>query len=388
MRNARKRLCVALLSLLLLFLCFALPVLAEEETEALPTEEMPPEFSDLLDALPEELRALLPDGIFSSDSAEVGGAVQEMGNLSYLLNTLLSLVGLRLGDALGVLAAVCGLLLLSSVLRNMRSALGGDGIGRAFAFCSTLVITLTLLRESYVSLGGVVDYFTTVSRVTRAVIPLLGVLYAMGGNVSAAVASSGGLAVYMTVLEELVGKSVVPFCGICMALALIHALDPSLRTGMLSSTLKKNYTTALGFLMMLLLAMLAAQTTLGASSDTLAMRSVKFAAGNLIPVVGGSVSELLRTVSAGVGYLRGTVGVCGTLLIALTLLPTLLELLLLRAVWQLAASLAELLGCDGEKKLLEEFASLLGYLIAAVSICSSVLLLALTLLTHCASAIG
>ena len=51
-------------------------------------------------------------------------------------------------------------------------------------------------------------------------------------------------------------------------------------------------------------------------------------------------------------------------------------------------ALAELLGCDAEKKLLEEFASLLGYLIAAVSICSSVLLLALTLLTHCASAIG
>ncbi len=383
-----SRLIRIFLPILALCLCLSLPVYAEEETESLPTEEMPPEFSDLLNALPEELRALLPDGLFSSDSGEVGDAVQQMSDLSYLLGTLLSLVGLRLGEALGVLAGVCGLLLLSSILRSIRSALGGEGVSRAFAFCSTLVITLTLLRESYVSLGGVVDYFTTVSHVTRAVIPLLGVLYAMGGNVSTAVASSGGLAVYMTVLEELVGKSVIPFCGICMALALIHALDPSLRTGMLSTTLKKNYTTALGFLMMLLLAMLAAQTTLGASSDTLAMRSVKFAAGNLIPVVGGSVSELLRTVSAGVVYLRGTVGVCGILLIALTLLPTLLELLLLRAVWQIAASLAELLGCDAEKKLLEEFASLLGYLIAAVSICSSVLLLALTLLTHCASAIG
>jgi stage III sporulation protein AE len=210
----------------------------------------------------------------------------------------------------------------------------------------------------------------------------------MGGNVGAAVASSGGLAIYMTVLEQLVSRSIIPFCGVCMALALVHTLDPSLRTGMLSSTVKKNYTTALAFLMMLLLAMLASQTTLAAKSDTLAMKSVKFAAGSLIPVVGGSVSELLRTVSAGVGYLRGTVGICGTLLLVLTLLPTLVELLLLRAVWQISASVADLLGCEGEKKLLEEFSSLLGYLIAAVSICSSVLLLALTLLTHCASAIG
>ena len=139
--------------------------------------------------------------------------------------------------------------------------------------------------------------------------------------------------------------------------------------------------------MMLLLAMLSAQTTLGARSDSLAMRSMKFAAGNMIPVVGGSVSELVRTVSAGVGYLRGTVGICGVLLLILMLLPTLVELLLLRMTWQLSASLADLLGCDGQKKLLDEFASLLGYLIAAVSICSSVLMLSLTLLTHCASAI-
>ena len=108
----------------------------------------------------------------------------------------------------------------------------------------------------------------------------------------------------------------------------------------------------------------------------------------MIPVVGGSISELLRTVSAGVGFLRGTVGICGVLLLLLTLLPTIVELLLLRMTWQLSASLADLLGCDAEKRLLEEFASLLGYLLTAVCICSSVLLLALTLLTHCAAAIG
>jgi stage III sporulation protein AE len=161
-----------------------------------------------------------------------------------------------------------------------------------------------------------------------------------------------------------------------------------LRLGTLIGTLKKNYTTLLTFLMMLLLAMLGAQTTLGARSDTLAMKSVKFAAGNMIPVVGGSVSELLRTVSSCVGYLRGGVGICGILILVLLLLPTLVELLLLRLTWQIGASLADLLGCDHEKRLLEEFSSLCGYLIAAVAICSAVPLLSFTLLLRCASAIG
>ena len=100
------------------------------------------------------------------------------------------------------------------------------------------------------------------------------------------------------------------------------------------------------------------------------------------------MGELLKTVSAGVGYLRGTVGICGLLILLLTLLPTLVELLLYRLVWQIAASIADMLGCESERRLLDELSSLLGYLVAAVAICSSILFLAFTLLVHCLSAIG
>lgn len=364
-----------------------LPASADGTSEIL-DEQMPEEFFELLENIPQDLADLLPAELFSSERGDVGEAVTQMSDFGYLLQTLLSLVGANLGHCLALLASVCGLLILSSVAHTLRTSFKSERIGQAFSFCSTLVILLSLFSQSYRCLESVTGYFSLLGKVSAACVPLMGVLYAMGGNVSTAVAASSGLSIFMTVLEEAVGKTVLPFCGICMALALLSALNPSLRTGTLLSTLKKNYTTALAFLMMLLLAMLAAQTTLAARSDTLAMKSVKFAAGNLIPVVGGSVSELLRTVSAGVGYLRGTVGIFGILLLLLMLLPTLVELLLFRLTWQISASLADMLGCDSEKKLLDEFASLLGYLVAAVSICSSVLVLSLTLLTHCASAIG
>lgn len=375
------------LVLLLLFSALVLPVSADGQ-ESASLDRMPDEYAALLDALPDDLRALLPDGLFSDDPAEVGDAVREASDLSALLQTVLSLVGARLGECLSILASVCGLLLLSAVCNTARVSFRSETVGRAFSLCATLVITLALLTQSFRSMERVTDYFADLGTLTNALLPLMGTLYAMGGNLSAAVASSSGLTLFLTLLENLVGKSIVPFCGICMAFALVNALDASLRTGTLLSTLKKNYTTALAFLMMLLLAMLSAQTTLAARSDTLLMRSAKFAAGNVIPVVGGSVSELLRTVSASVGYLRGTVGICGILLLCLMLLPTLVELLLLRVTWQLSASFADLLGCDAQKKLLDEFASLLGYLVTAVCICSSVVMLSLSLLTHCASAIG
>lgn len=378
------------LVVLLLSLCLCVPISAEEENEDEESfgDKVPEEFAGLLDSLPKELAALLPDGIFSTDSEDLAAAVAEMGSFSYLLETVLALCGVRLRDCLGLFALLCGILILSALSRVMQASFSSGGIGKSFSFCSTLVIFLSLLAVGYRGIASVTSYLAGLNTMTAAWLPVLGALYALGGNVSAAVASSTGLSVFMMLLEEVVGRTVLPFCGICLAFSSITALDADVRLGSLVASLKKNYTTVLTFLMMLLLAMLGTQTTLAARGDSLAMRSVKFAAGNLIPIVGGSVSELLRTVSSGVGYLRGTVGLCGILLLLLFLLPTLVELFLIRMTWQFSASVADLLGCTSEKKLLDEFASLGGYLIAAICICSSVLLLALTLLTHCASAIG
>jgi hypothetical protein len=108
----------------------------------------------------------------------------------------------------------------------------------------------------------------------------------------------------------------------------------------------------------------------------------------MIPMVGGAIAGTLTTVAAGVSALRGICGVSGIILVVLLLFPTLVELLLLRAVLSLAAAVAAMLSCEGEAKLLREMVSLQGYLIAAVSLCSVIFLLALTLMTGCVSALA
>ena len=380
-----KRILICLFFLLLLFPLLQFSVFADENTD---TQTLPDVYGDLLNSLPPSILERLPDGALSNKTEDVGNAVGEMSSFSFLLQTVLSLVGLHFGECIKLLCSIVGILILSSICRTFCASLKKPEIARAFSLMITLIITVTIFGAGFGTIESTVSYFGALNAFTSATVPLMGSLYLMGGNAAAAVSTSAGLSLFMTVLEEIVGNSIVPFCGICLALALIGACEGGPRLGGLLTSLKKNYTIVLSFLMMLLLAMLSAQTVLGASKDTLAMRSAKFAAGSLIPVVGGSVSELLRSVSAGVGYMRSAVGICGVLLLLLLMLPTLIELLLARATWQICSFFAEILGCDGERRLLDEFASINGYLIAAVAICSSVLFLTFTLLTHCATALA
>ncbi len=384
--NRLKRALLTLAFCILLVLLSSLPLFAEESEQT--WERIPEEYITFLESLPEEITARLPEGLFSQDAREVEAAINEMSDFSYLVRTLLSLVGLELAENLSLLASISGVLILSAIFSAVKSSIRREDVAKAFSFCATLAILSCLLGVGYECISAVSGYFERLLQITAALVPLTAGLYAMGGNVTTAVASSSGLSIFMTLLEAVIGKTIVPFCSICLAFCTVGALDPSLRLGTLLSTLKKNYTTLLAFLMMLLLAMLAMQTTLGTRADTLAMRSAKFAAGNLIPVVGGSVAELLRSVGAGISYLRGTVGICAVLLLLLILFPTLVKLFLSRLVFQLCASVADLFACESEKRLLEEFSSIGGFLITAVSICSAVLLLSLSLFIHSAAAIG
>ena len=367
------------------------PAIAEEPTEQAEEtlgETLPDEYFAFLDTIPQEIRELLPPEIFSRDTDGLAEGVRELSDFSNLLEAVLAACGLRFRDCLQLLATIAGLLILSAICNAFRSSFKSESVGKAFSFATSLTVLSVILIRAYDSVRTVTVWFGRLNGSTRTLIPLMSVLYTLGGNISTATASAAGLSVYLTLLEEIIAKSILPFCGICLALSAVSALEPDIRTGTLVSTLKKNYTTLLAFLMTLLLAMLSSQTLLGARADSVAMRGVKFAAGSMIPVVGGSVSELLRTVSDGVGYLRGAVGICAVLLILLMLLPTVVELFLWHLTWQIAASLADLLGLSAEKKLLDEIASLCGYLLAAVCICSSVLLLALILLARCGTAIA
>jgi len=136
------------------------------------------------------------------------------------------------------------------------------------------------------------------------------------------------------------------------------------------------------------MATLSAQNILASASDSAGTRAVKFLAGNMIPVVGSTVGDTLRTLAASVKLMRSTVGVAGIVALALLILPTVIELFLTRFAFNTAAAVGELLGCKGEVRLYREIASLYGYIIAAAVLSSLLCAFALTLFAIGQVAIG
>lgn len=352
------------------------------------SEDVAKEFAALEDLIPQELASLLPEGFFSEDPTVSAEGVRQAGRFSYFLGMAMDVLGLHLFDAAALFASLLGLLLLSALLDRGRALFRSDMLRSALSFACCLAILACVISLQYGFLEDVMAFFDRLSLLGNALIPLTGVLYAMGGNVGTAVVGNAGLMMFLNLCENFCALSLKWAVSICTAFAICSAFAPSLNFTGIINLVKRVYTFSLGFLMLLLTFSLSIQTALAASADSVAMRGAKMLAGSAIPVVGGSVGETLKTVSSSVSFLKHTVGIGGIILLCLLLLPTFLSVLTYRLTFISAVACADFLGCGRESRLLSNLVTIYGYLLAAVSICSVTFILLLTLFVRCSVALG
>ncbi|MBR2010749.1 MAG: hypothetical protein IKA06_03260 [Clostridia bacterium] len=388
-RTGRKRTVLFCLALPVLLLFLALPVGAEGEGGAVSAEsaEIKEEWEAFRAAIPPEVQDLLPKDFFSEDMTVVAQGVGEASSLTAIFRAVGRVTGLAIVENLALLAKMCGILVLSATFRAAVGERKNEMQG-AISLITVLAITLMLFAGEETKFSQMERFFDTVRTLCLALIPLMGALYAMGGNVAAAVANHGVMSGFLAILETACSGVVVPVACVLVALALLDAVTGKGSLGSLSNLLKRTFTFGLSFFMMLLIFVLGIQHTLAKGSDTLALRTVRFAAGSFLPVVGGSISETLRTVAGSVEYLRGAVGVGGILVIFFLFLPTFLSVLLTRIAFSLSSAVAGLLSCAREQKLLGEISSVWGYFLSVIACLFVMTVFSLTLFAHSAAAIG
>ena len=139
---------------------------------------------------------------------------------------------------------------------------------------------------------------------------------------------------------------------------------------------------------MLLTASLGMQSSLSSAQDSLAFRGVRYAVGNFIPFVGGTVSASLQTVAASVSLLKKSLGVGCVLAVLFLLLPLFIELFLVRTLLSLASGAAEMTGASRVAKLFSEIRTVYDMLIALTLLPSILLIFIVTLCVRTVSAVA
>lgn len=256
----------------------------------------------------------------------------------------------------GLILGCVVLLALTDNMDKLRD--GGKGFG--FDFVSAAV----LAASSFPALELVFSYTKSavegLCAFSVSLLPVMTALYSMGGNAAQAVAASSGLSLFLTVTEVICAKLLLPVLSMGFAFALTGLLPGSTSLGPVSAFLKNAVCMLIAFVFSLICFVFYFQTAVSATADNLTYRSVKFASGAFIPLIGNAVGDSARTVFGAVSTVKSTVGVYGLTVMLTYLLPPIISAVVYKLTFAFCALTARVCGLEKQAKFLSDIGALLG----------------------------
>lgn len=354
----RKR---AIPILIVFLLLVGLPVRADN---AFSDESSAPvyDYGDLLNNLSEDAKELLPDSIGESDTSE---DVLRAVDSEYLWSLCTALARKGLAGGLSMFASLLGLILVAGVLHRLGELFFTDK-SAVFEYALLLIAALQIYTSVYTLFELTKNVVEQINQYMNALIAALCGIFLLSGNTGVALAGSTWMGLLLAVTEKLCYSLFFPLMQISFGGTLVTSASPELNLRPILAFLRKICTTLLVIFMTVITLILSFQTQLAAAADSLSMRGIKFAASNMIPMIGGLFSDTLRTVSTSLSLVKSTAGLVGVLGLLVSLLIPLTALFAARYALSLAGTAAELLEAGKLKPLFEEADKLVGFLIGVL----------------------
>ncbi len=379
-----KRICLSMA--ILLCISFFLPMRVgakEEETDAL--DEIGEVMISIPDRLPEQVKELIPEPVLEEFYKGEEGDLLVIGQGLAQMD-LWSLVRSAISGALSGAAKLLSVTVGFCVIAGIIGAMAPEG-GTRSVMSYLLILVCSLLLSRSVQEGFLVlkETLTTITVLIRALLPCIGALCLLSGNVTTAAIEEVWLGLILEVIEVVMTSVIAPLLLFSFLLSIASAVAGGGRLAGLSKSITGSVSLVLGFAVTIMTALLSHQHSIAVQTDGMLMHTVKFAASGVIPVIGSSMGDVLSGAVGAAGILRGSVGTITTGGIIAVMLSPLITLFSMRMALRISDMLAFALGLEREGGLFREVTGVFDLMLALLLICLILLLFTMTLTVNAVS---
>lgn len=323
------------------------------------------ELSEFNASLPEYVKDILPKELFNGDFSSLSNG--EINHMTFIDSTVNSLLA-GLPSALNSVSLILITVIISSVFHTMSSGLESAALKDSYALCSSLCISLAVFGLVGGLCKSTLSYMRTLCTAMNGFAPIMAVMHIMSGRLTTAALGNGSMMMFIALVENILISLLVPIVNICLAISMVRAISGDNDIGGIGRLIKNTFVTLTVFTMMIFSFVFSFQNTLTQSADSLSMKTAKFALGSFIPIVGGSVSEALSTVTASVQLIKSSVGIIGLISVLLLTIPIIVSVYVHKLLLDITASLAGIIGCEREKGIIADASGICGFMLALSSV--------------------
>lgn len=232
-------------------------------------------------------------------------------------------------------------IVLSSFFQSMKVS-DGSSLDGVYSTSTALIIAVVLMIKMSTAVAMSASAIKIASDFIYAFVPVFCAIVAVSGGITTAFSTNTTVLLLSQGLSFLSSNLFVPLINCFMAIGICSSLNTKLNLSKLVSSLKRMITSAVSFCAAAFVSVLSIKTAVSARADILGIRSLRFVINNIVPVIGGTISEGLLSIQSYSSLIKSSVGVVGIIGVALVFLPSIVQIVVWRLVLSLCAVISDI----------------------------------------------
>lgn len=214
----------------------------------------------------------------------------------------------------------------------------GENNEQVVNFASTLIIISIVIAPVSRMITDAVAGIKTSTVFINAYLPVMTAIIIASKNPSLAITYNSFSLFLSSVISNVANSFLVPIISAMLSFNILSSFSFENYRERIIKSIRKMVVIILSLFSTIYTGLLTTQSILATSSDSVALKGIKFISGAFVPIVGGGVGDAISSVFSSFVIMKNTLGVFVIIVIILINLPVMVELLL----WYFALSLCSI----------------------------------------------
>lgn len=323
--------------------------------------------------VPETAEELVGEMVTPENSAEIL-------SLGKILRFVFSSFVNAFTDKFSFIVQLFVLLFAIYLINSFSESFGSQKLLSAMSFSALSVCSVSVFSDVFNSTDAVSSAFSQLSGFLSSLFPAFLTSLASAGYSSVAATGGSSLFFSVEVISAIICGCLKPFSTAYIVVGIVAGISDNVNVKAFSAFIRNFFITSIGVILTVFGGMMSLQTTLSMTSDNLFKRTAKLAAGTFIPLFGGSVGEGLESAFASAVVMKNSLGVFGTSVVFLTMLPSLSALAADLIIFSVSCAVCGFFGNEKATSFFSTVRDCIAVIFSAATVCCFILLIGLSLL--------
>ena len=244
------------------------------------------------------------------------------------------------GKSRSEMAGILVIAAMSGVLKAIKTG-GESETADGVEFACFMLMTVSAIRIFSHTVGYGVEVIKDLSTFITKLSPVFVALLVSGGTSVTAAAFHPILSGAVYVMTVVVDKCIVPLVYLSAVLGIVGHITPRLQLTAFTKLIRGTGKWILLMSLTIFTGVTAAYGFAAPGIDAIALRSMKFAVGSFVPVVGGLLSDTVETVLSGTRLMKNAVGTAGIIAVTTICVVPIIKILVIKIMLEVCTAVAE-----------------------------------------------